>query len=182
MQGFCVFKLIKKMDKLYLSHVKLISIHLAKKISIIVFSIFIFETLLFPIPTLANYQETEVLYNQNKVINNHLPKNTDREYSIEFTKYITVTAYNSEFGQTDDTPCITANGFDVCEHGIEDTIAANFLRLGTKIRIPELFDNRIFVVRDRMNARYTDRVDIWMINKEDALKLGKRLAKIEVLE
>lgn len=93
----------------------------------------------------------------------------------------TMTAYNSEPGQTDDTPCITANGFNVCEHGIEDTVAANFLPFGTKIRIPELFGDRVFIVRDRMNKRYQSRVDIWMLEKSDAKQFGVRRAEIELV-
>jgi len=94
----------------------------------------------------------------------------------------TITAYNSDPAQTDDTPCITANGFDVCEHWQEDTIAANFLKFGTKVRIPELYGDRIFVVRDRMNKRYTSRIDIWMKDKTDARNFGVKVAKIEVVE
>lgn len=94
----------------------------------------------------------------------------------------TITAYNSDPAQTDDTPCITANGFDVCAHGEEDTIAANFLKFGTKVRIPELYGDRIFIVRDRMNKRYSDRVDIWMKEKTDARKFGVKVARIEVVE
>lgn len=93
-----------------------------------------------------------------------------------------MTAYNSEPGQTDNSPCITANGFNVCEHGIEDTIAANFLKFGTKVMIPELFGDRVFIVRDRMNKRYTDRVDIWMKDYDDAIKFGLRTATIQVIE
>ncbi len=93
-----------------------------------------------------------------------------------------MTAYNSDPRQTDDTPCITANGFNVCEHGIEDTVAANFLKFGTKVMIPDLFGDRVFIVRDRMNKRYPDRVDIWMLNYDDAIKFGVRTAKIHVIE
>lgn len=93
----------------------------------------------------------------------------------------TITSYNSEAGQTDDSPCITANGFNVCERGIEDTIAANFLKFGTKVRIPALFGDRVFVVRDRMNERYPDRVDVWMVNKADSRAFGVRRAEIQVL-
>jgi len=92
-----------------------------------------------------------------------------------------ITSYNSDAGQCDSDPCTTANMFNVCEHGIEDTIAANFLKFGTKVRIPELFGNRIFVVRDRMNTRYPDRVDVWMLNKEDSKNFGVRRARIEVV-
>jgi 3D (Asp-Asp-Asp) domain-containing protein len=93
----------------------------------------------------------------------------------------TITAYNSEAAQTDDTPCITANGFDVCAHNEEDTIAANFLKFGTKVQIPELFGDRIFIVRDRMNKRYSDRVDVWMKEKSDARQFGVKVAKIQVI-
>ncbi len=104
------------------------------------------------------------------------------EYQIISSGVYTMTAYNSEEGQTDSTPCITANGFNVCEHGIEDTVAANFLPFGTKVRIPDLFGDRIFIVRDRMNARYTHRVDIWMLDKSDALQFGIKNTRIEVIK
>lgn len=105
------------------------------------------------------------------------------EIKIISSSFHSMTAYNSEVRQTDDSPCITANGFNVCEHGIEDTVATNFLPFGTKIRIPELFGDKIFTVRDRMNKRYHERIDIWMLNKVDALKFGvKRNIKIEVVE
>ncbi|MFA5131658.1 MAG: hypothetical protein WC467_04595 [Patescibacteria group bacterium] len=94
----------------------------------------------------------------------------------------TMTAYNSEAGQTDNSPCITANGFNVCEHGIEDTIAANFLPMGTKVKIPELYGDRIFIVRDRMNQKHPNRVDVWMKNRSDALKFGVKVAKIQIIE
>jgi len=113
----------------------------------------------------------------------------NNEFNINLSKikvisstYHTLTAYNSDPRQTDDTPCITANNFNVCNHGIEDTVAANFLKFNTKIRIPELFGNRVFIVRDRMNRRYTSRVDIWMKDYSDARKFGRRVAKIEILE
>ncbi len=98
------------------------------------------------------------------------------------TSYHAITAYNSLPEQTNDQPCITANGFNVCEHGIEDTIAANFLKFGTKVRIPDLFGDRIFIVRDRMNQRYPSRVDVWMLERDDAIQFGIRNAKIEIVE
>lgn len=97
-------------------------------------------------------------------------------------RIVSMTAYNSEPAQTDGDPCTTANGFNVCEHGVEDTVAANFLPFGSKIMIPDLFPGKVFIVRDRMAARYTNRVDIWMLNRGDALKFGVRKAKIVILE
>lgn len=96
-------------------------------------------------------------------------------------KYI-ITAYNSEKSQCDNSPCITANGFNVCNHNKEDTIAANFLKLGTKVQIPDLFGSNVFIVRDRMHKRHSNKVDVWMINKQDAIKFGVKIAKIKVLE
>jgi 3D (Asp-Asp-Asp) domain-containing protein len=111
----------------------------------------------------------------------HLPKNKGLEakYSIKAV----ITAYNSDIGQTDDSPCITANGFNLCQHGLEDTVAINGMKMGTKVRFPELFGNKVFVVRDRMNARYkSGRVDVWMLSRADAKQFGVKVAKMEVLE
>lgn len=116
----------------------------------------------------------ENAYELDKVLPNNI--------NVISTSIHTVTAYNSEPGQTDDTPCITANGFNLCEHGIEDSVAANFLRFGTKVRIPELYGDKVFTVRDRMNKRYTSRMDIWMLEKSDAIKFGAQRVSIEVLE
>lgn len=98
-----------------------------------------------------------------------------------YSTYVTATAYNSEVGQTDDTPCHTANGFNVCEHGYENIVATNNLPLGTRVRFPDLHGDRIFYVMDRMNPRYTSRVDFWMKEKKDAKSFGKRSVRMEVL-
>jgi 3D (Asp-Asp-Asp) domain-containing protein len=93
-----------------------------------------------------------------------------------------ITAYNSDVAQTDDDPCTTANGFNVCQHQTEDTIAANFLKFGTKVQIPELFGDRVFVVRDRMNKKHANRVDVWMNERADAINFGVKVAQIRVIE
>jgi len=100
---------------------------------------------------------------------------------VKTTQHV-ITAYNSEVSQTDDDPCTTADGFNLCKNGKEDSIAANFLKFGTKVRIPELFGDRVFVVRDRMNVKHADRVDVWMKNHNEAMQFGVKVAKIEVLE
>lgn len=105
--------------------------------------------------------------------------------STEQVKYHgrhSMTAYTSEVAQTDASPCTTANGFNVCKHGVEDTIAANFLPFGSRVKIPELFGDRVFIVRDRMNRRYDSRVDVWMKDKSDAMQFGVRSARIVVLK
>ena len=92
--------------------------------------------------------------------------------------YVMVTAYSSTPDQTDDTPFITASG----KHVHDGTIAANFLKFGTKIKIPELFGDKVFVVEDGMGCRYFHRVDIWFPDRSMALKFGKREAEIVIVE
>ncbi len=113
---------------------------------------------------------------------NDIAIDLEAEREVAWSKRYTMTAYNSEVAQCDASPCITANGFNVCEHGIEDTVAANFLKFGTEIRIPELFGDRVFTVRDRMNARYTNRVDVWLLHKDNAIDFGVKYPLIEILE
>jgi 3D (Asp-Asp-Asp) domain-containing protein len=88
-----------------------------------------------------------------------------------------VTAYSSTPDQTDDTPFITANGTRVRD-GI---IAANWLKFGTRVRIPEMYGDKIFIVTDRMHPRFDERVDIWMETREEAIVFGARRLTIEVL-
>jgi 3D (Asp-Asp-Asp) domain-containing protein len=95
---------------------------------------------------------------------------------------VPVTAYNSVPGQTDNTPCITANGFDLCDNNKQNVIAANFLPFGTKVRFPEFDPNTIYTVQDRMNARYAYRADIWMKTKNEAMTFGLRNLKMEIYE
>lgn len=104
------------------------------------------------------------------------------EVKVLRTHTVIATAYSSSIDQTDSTPCITANGYDVCKNGEENVIAANFLRFGTKVRIPELYGDKVFTVQDRMNPKYSARIDLWKTSRNRAIDFGKRLVKIEVIE
>lgn len=90
---------------------------------------------------------------------------------------VLVTAFTSDPRETDSTPFTTANGTRVHD----GTIAANFLKLGTRVRIPDQFGEKIFIVEDRMNPRYDRRIDIWMSRKADAYTWGIRRVRIEIL-
>ncbi len=89
-----------------------------------------------------------------------------------------ITAYSSTVDQTNSEPFITASGAWVRD-GI---IAANFLSFGTKVRIPEIFGDKIFVVKDRMHSRNSHKIDVWFPSREEALLFGVRNAYIEILE
>jgi len=90
--------------------------------------------------------------------------------------YVTVTAYSSTPDQTDDTPFTTANG----THVYDGIIAANFLRFGTKVRLPEYFGDKEFTVTDRMHPRFSDRMDIWFPTRAAALDFGVQRLKVEI--
>ncbi|MCQ3828215.1 3D domain-containing protein [Microbulbifer elongatus] len=94
---------------------------------------------------------------------------------------VTATAYNSVEGQTDDDPWtaawnnrlrpgdkIIAVSRDLEKHGLTN---------GAKVKIEGLPGT--YTVRDRMNKRYKNRIDVWM--EEDikkARKWGKKKLKI----
>jgi len=90
-----------------------------------------------------------------------------------------VTAYSSDPLQTDDTPFITASGSKVKE-GI---VANNLLPFGTKIKIPEIYGDKIFVVEDRMNwKKGYYHIDIWFPDYWQAKSFGAKRTIVEILE
>ena len=78
-------------------------------------------------------------------------------------KKVVVTAYTSEPGQTDDTPCIAADGTDICQRYAqgEKICATNDQPIGASLYVPGY---GTCTVADRMNTRYTGtgRVDIYL--------------------
>ncbi len=105
------------------------------------------------------------------VIENPLTKKAN----IKANVYIT--AYSSTESQTDSTPFTTASGTMVRD-GI---VAANWLPIGTKVKIPALFGNKIFIVEDRMAPKNDKKLDIWFETTEAALHFGVKRAKVEIL-
>jgi 3D (Asp-Asp-Asp) domain-containing protein len=103
-------------------------------------------------------------------------KDVNREIIREII--VQVTAYSSTIDQTDDTPFIGANGTYVHD----GVVAANFLPFGTKIKIPEVYGDKVFIVEDRMHRRFQKRIDIWFPDRQSALKFGYQELKIQILE
>ncbi len=117
------------------------------------------------------------------------PETEDVAPSYEI--WVLATAYSSDVGQTDSTPCIPAMWtFNLCtyykDYGHADTIAANFLPLGKKVRFElkgnEGIGDHRYTVRDRMNSKYngTRRIDIWMPTRAQAVAFGVRRMKMKV--
>jgi len=124
---------------------------------------------------------TEMPQKEENIVvqNNTVLSNAAHYYSEPSAKiFVVVTGYSSDPLETDDTPFITASGTFVRE----GVIAANFLPFGTKIRIPSLFGDEIFVVEDRMNPRKKFQIDVWFPTKEEAINFGVHKTYIEVLE
>jgi 3D (Asp-Asp-Asp) domain-containing protein len=102
---------------------------------------------------------------------------TPKTYKPKMVYVVAATGYSSTPEQTDDTPFITASG----THVRDGVIAANFLPIGTIIKIPELFGDKTFIVEDRMNSRYWLNIDIWFSEKYLAKEFGLKVVKIEII-
>ncbi len=124
--------------------------------------------LLFPQATIADFNNV-----------NYTAVKTVQQAAVVKTIPMLITAYASVPDETDDTPFTTASGKMVAV-GI---VANNMLPFGTKVMIPELYGNQVFVVEDRMAKRMGSyHMDIWMPTKTSAVVFGAKTATIEVLE
>lgn len=89
---------------------------------------------------------------------------------------VTVSAYSSTMDQTDKTPYLTAYNTEVRD----GVVAANFLPVGTVVRFPQRFGDKLFVVEDRMDERFGLQVDIWMSQFVESKKFGIQYLEMEV--
>ena len=91
---------------------------------------------------------------------------------------VIVTAYSSTPWETDGSPYTTASG-NMVREGI---VANNMLPFGTKVRIPEVFGDKVFVVEDRMHWRKSsNHFDLWMPSYWEAKNFGVAYTYAEVL-
>lgn len=92
------------------------------------------------------------------------------------TVRLEVSAYTSRPQETDATPFVTASGTRVRD----GVVASNAFPIGTRVRIPALFGDKVFIVEDRMNARYGGHVDVWMDDLAAAKAVGRRFVDVQV--
>lgn len=123
--------------------------------------------------------------NLDVIVLDEIKKTGDIETLISFglthklkSKKVTVTAYNNLASQCDSTPNICAWG-DRIKPGVI-AVSRNLLGEGmgrnTKVYIPGYGS---FVVLDKMNKRYRDRIDIFVgSNISKAMEFGKKELKI----
>lgn len=93
-------------------------------------------------------------------------------------RYMQVSAYTSRVQETDSTPFITASNTRVRD----GVVASNQLPIGTRLKMPELYGDKVFIVEDRMNTRYKNNVDIWMDDLSAARKFGRKTVKIVIFK
>src|SRR3989344_3491828 len=108
---------------------------------------------------------------------NYAKKISIKNYAPKATYVVLASAYSSTIDHTDSSPFITAWN----THVRDGIIAANFLPFGTKLKIPDLYGEKIFTVEDRMNKRYTYKIYLWFPERELAKNFGVKQKKIEVL-
>ncbi len=124
----------------------------------------------------AFIQEELILLNGNTLLAN---SNVSNSANIVKKMPVIVTAYSSTPWETWGNPFVTAAGTWV-KDGI---IANNYLPFGTKVRIPEIYGDKIFIVEDRMHSRKGYyHVDIWFSSYYEAKEFGVKKTYIEILE
>ena len=107
-----------------------------------------------------------------------------QHYKVKSETIRVVTAYNvGDPRQTDDTPCISANGENICRALAEGEMrcAANFVPLGSRLHVDKV---GVCLVTDRMNRRYRNRVDIAMQKDEyrKARRFGRQKLQVKILD
>lgn len=107
-----------------------------------------------------------------------LPAIEDRPVIVERRVHVLVSAYSSTPAETDRDPFTTASGTKVHD----GVVAMNGIAFGTKIRIPDEFGDKVFVVEDRMHPRYSSRfLDLWMPTRDQAIEWGVRWTTVEII-
>jgi 3D (Asp-Asp-Asp) domain-containing protein len=97
---------------------------------------------------------------------------------LQFAVPVSITAYNPEPDQTDDTPFITASaahvrdGIVALSYDLERTLELEF---GDIVVLETRNGQHLgeFEFQDRMNKRWRNKVDIFMWKLQDAKKFGK---------
>ena len=111
-----------------------------------------------------------------------IQKNT--RYTVRSETIRVVTAYNAgDPGQTDNTPCISASGENLCKalaNG-KKRCAANFVPLGSRLYVDKI---GVCLVSDRTNKRYRNRVDIAMQKDEfqKARRFGRQKLTVKIID
>ena len=106
---------------------------------------------------------------------------TNTEYVKRVLNNIQITSYNNHANQTDDSPNITATNRPVRENMVAasfDLLNKGMVHYGDLVYIDCM--KQWYVVEDTMNRRFERRLDIFLFDKNESLKINKK-CNIEVL-
>ena len=108
----------------------------------------------------------------------------NQQFIVKSETIRVVTAYNAgDPNQTDDTPCISANGENICDALAkgQKRCAANFVPLNSLLYVDKI---GVCLVTDRTNKRYRNRVDIAMQKDEyqKAREFGRQKLHVKIIQ
>ena len=106
---------------------------------------------------------------------------TNTEYVKRVLNNIQITSYNNHANQIDDSPNITATNRPVRENMVAasfDLLNKGMVHYGDLVYIDCM--KQWYVVEDTMNRRFERRLDIFLFDKNESLKINKK-CNIEVL-
>ena len=106
---------------------------------------------------------------------------TGTEYTKRVLNNVTITSYNNHAEQTDDSPNITATSRPVRENMVAasfDLLNKGFIHYGDLVYIDCM--KQWYVVEDTMNRRFEKRLDIFLFDKQESLKINKK-CNIEIV-
>ncbi len=127
-------------------------------------------------PSIGMYGPDSINKAVSAIVEKVMPKTVVEHFTA------TVTAYNSEIGQTDRDPFIAANGHEVYDGMVACSREYAF---GTKVTI----NGRDYTCGDRMARKFDHATnltmdkphfDIWMTSHSAALAWGKRVVEVTV--
>ena len=94
--------------------------------------------------------------------------------SLAIYQQVTITSYTASFEECGKTDAITASGLPAQE-GV--TVASDHLPFGSVIEI----DGHLYMVQDRFGAGHTDKIDIFVNDKQKALQYGVQEKTIKII-
>lgn len=143
--------------------------------AVILYNIFI------PLPTLSSNYAYAPEISETEAYTGYvgLPEIEPANWEVTRSYLSQVTVYNSVPEQTQGDPFITASG----ERVRDGIIAANCLPFGTRLRMPDMYGDKIFIVKDRLAADKSCFIlDIWREQIEGSKSFGAPITKIEIIE
>ncbi|MFH1597839.1 MAG: hypothetical protein ABIB97_02065 [Patescibacteria group bacterium] len=155
---------------------------------VVIISLVSFVSVWLPQYSIATQPELSLVYDDAQLICREinmspieaLPDIPAKEYEVKKTFWTTVTAYSSSPDETSGDPFVTASG----ERTANGIMAHQYLPFGTKVRFPDQFGDKIFVIQDRLHERHTSQYlfDMWVHSKAEAKAWGAKILKVEILK